>query len=108
MVQLAQFVRRYVDKECDDTAGTTATAFTSCGAQFTDPDGTVYKLSYVGKITEETDVTTATVKSFDHTFYAYTNAGCGDEGIAKVGSGEREVAVFFYEEGGAVICNDNH
>ena len=109
---LANFITRYIDKECSGNSAASATGstegvqFTSCGQQFTDPDGTPYILINMGKATAGS--VTGVVKDFDHTFYAYYNAGCGDEGEVKTGSGDREVAIFFVEEGGAIVCNDNH
>lgn len=115
-LDMAAFVTRYLDKECKkggnshpavlaDTAGN-KTEFDACGQQFTDPDGTAYNIQYQGKVTA--DNTSVGLTTFDHKFYAYTNASCGDEGIVNKGSGDREVAIFFVEEGGAIACNDNH
>ena len=115
-LDMAAFVIRYLDKDCKTEQATVApvlsnqdnatTAFTSCGQQFTDPDGTAYNIVYKGKVAS--DNTSTGLTSFDHKFYAYTNASCGDEGIVNTGNGDREVAIFFVEEGGAIACNDNH
>ena len=94
-LDLVSFVTRYLDKEgtggnstVTATAGAT-TGFTACGKQFSDPDGTPYQVKYVRevastqtaaeKITDDEGVTA----DFNHTFYAYTNAGCGDEGMVE-------------------------
>jgi hypothetical protein len=45
---------------------------------------------------------------FDHVFRAVTYASCGDEGVAVKGTGNRQYAVFYVLEGGAISCNDNH
>lgn len=101
------FLKRYVDEETVyNSANQTVTA---CGDQFKDPDGECYQIEVRGtgqasEVGKETGLT-----EFDHTFYVYTNAGCGDlEGTYDVGTGKRQVAIFFVEEGGAVACNDNH
>lgn len=101
------FLKRYVDEETVyNSANQTVTA---CGDQFKDPDGECYQIEVRGtgqasEVGKETGLT-----EFDHTFYVYTNAGCGDlEGTYDVGTGKRQVAIFFVTEGGAVACNDNH
>lgn len=100
------FLKRYVDEETQYDANKPITV---CGDQFKDPDGECYQIKYrgtgqAGQVGEATGLT-----DFDHTFYVYTNAGCGDlEGTYNVGTGKRQVAIFFVEEGGAVACNDNH
>ena len=100
------FLKRYVDEE---TVYDATKPITTCGDQFKDPDGECYQIKWKGsgqkgEVNKETGLT-----AFDHTFYVYTNAGCGDlEGTYNVGTGKRQVAIFFVEEGGAVACNDNH
>ena len=102
----ANFLKRYVDEE---TVYDANKPITTCGDQFKDPDGECYQIKWQGsgqkgEVNKETGLT-----KFDHTFYVYTNAGCGDlEGTYNVGTGKRQVAIFFVEEGGAVACNDNH
>ena len=54
------------------------------------------------------DASAAGSATFDHVFYGFTNAGCGDEGAVVAGTGVRQVAIFFVEEGGSIACNDNH
>lgn len=102
----ANFLKRYVDEKTVYEAGK---PITECGDQFKDPDGECYQIQWRGaaKPTEKGKETGLT--KFDHTFYVYTNAGCGDlEGTYDVGTGKRQVAIFFVTEGGAVACNDNH
>lgn len=102
----ANFLKRYVDEKTEYAANKPITV---CGDQFKDPDGECYQIQWKGSgqkgvVGEATGLT-----AFDHTFYVYTNAGCGDlEGTYNVGTGKRQVAIFFVEEGGAVACNDNH
>lgn len=102
----ANFLKRYVDEKTEYAADKPITV---CGDQFKDPDGECYQIEVrgTGKPNEkgkETNLTT-----FDHTFHVYTNASCGDlEGTYDVGTGKRQVAIFFVTEGGAVACNDNH
>ena len=99
-----QFVARYVDDNCETSDGE---EYTSCGDQFTDPDGTIYGFSYEGNVSS--DGTTAEGETMDHIFHVYTNATCGDsEGTVDLGSGDRQVAIVYFMEGGAISCNDNH
>ena len=110
--KLGTFVIRYLDGECRSTTDTgTEGVFSSCGQQFSDPQGEPYSLVYNGSAknnsgTDQTDISSAIVN--ERTFYAYTYASCGDEGNVKKGTGERDVAIFLKEEGGAIACNDNH
>lgn len=119
---LTKFVKRYIDSECVGSDSNNATNFTSCGTQFLDPDGQPYQIKYVGEVGSGSgkikagDITTQLKKDassnvtaqFDHVFYGFTNAGCGDEGNVVAGTGVRQIAIFFVEEGGAITCNDNH
>ena len=110
---MVQFVRRYIDMDCTGGATTAystragaATSFTECGAQFTDPDQETYNLVYEGTVTSTKKVNLTEV---DHKFHVYSRASCSDdEGMVKPGYGEREIAIFYVEEGGAIACNDNH
>ena len=108
----ARFIERYVDP-----GGTTwnvnaesGEEVTACGDQFKDPDGECYQIINEGAAQpgdQNKDVTFEL--DFDHTFHVYTNAGCGtNEGTFNAGTGKRQVAIFFVEEGGAIACNDNH
>ena len=102
----ANFLKRYVDEETQYDA---TKPITVCGDQFKDPDGECYQIEWRGNATAGQKGVSTNLTSFDHTFYVYTNAGCGDlEGTYDVGTGKRQVAIFFVEEGGAVACNDNH
>ena len=117
--KLADFVTRYIDKECktkaDKNGGVT---FSSCSNEFKDPQGEVYFIVNKGKIdakVENVDAgkdqqgnATTSGGMQEHGFYGYANATCGDEAVAEKGTGERDVAVFMKLEGGAIACNDNH
>ncbi len=117
--KLADFVTRYVDKECktqaDKNGGVT---FSSCSNEFKDPQGDVYFIVNKGKITAKVDNVDAGKDAQNNAttsggmqergFYGYANATCGDEAVAELGTGERDVAVFMKLEGGAIACNDNH
>lgn len=119
---LSNFVTRYIDSECAGGQSNNITTFTSCGAQFLDPDGQPYQIKYVGEVGTgsgkisagsittqlKKDANSTTTATFDHVFYGFTNAGCGDEGMVVAGTGVRQIAIFFVEEGGAIACNDNH
>ena len=99
------FVKRYVDDQCETSDGVN---YTKCGDQFTDPDGTIYILQAKEKLTANKD-NLSLPTTVNHTIYAYVNASCGDsEGTLKVSTGDRQVALVYVEEGGAIYCNDNH
>lgn len=103
----ANFVKRYVDEET--TYNASSKKITACGDQFKDPDGECYQIEFRSTATAGQKGASTGLTSFDHTFYAYNNATCGDlEGTYDAGTGKRQVAIFFVEEGGAVSCNDNH
>ena len=100
---LAKFVSRYVDSTC--VLDGTAIKCDDNSNEFRDPQGDTYKIVSKGKATDGTDVSGSMQEK---TFYGYYNATCGDEGIVKAGTGDRDVAVFMKLEGGAIACNDNH
>lgn len=103
------FVPRYIDDKCDTPAADAqhgnALGFKNCSDQFTDPDGETYLIKYEG---DAADNTTAAGATMDHIFHVYSFATCGDEGVANKGTGARQVAIFYFMEGGSVSCNDNH
>jgi prepilin-type N-terminal cleavage/methylation domain-containing protein len=110
-----KFVKRYIDSEC--TSGSNG-RYTGCGSEFTDPDGTIYAMKWFSKVTKDNtsignitwdagNVSEDGTKS-NHLVRVYTNASCGDEGIANKGTGDRQYAMFYVLEGGSVSCNDNH
>ena len=98
------FVVRYIDETCtldNDNK------YTGCGDQFTDPDGTIYNIALSGMGGSYT-LGSAGRNAIDHIFHVAVNAGCDDEGTTKAGTGERQIAILYQMEGGAVACNDNH
>lgn len=101
----SNFIKRYID----DTVVVDASGkVTSCGDQFKDPDGECYQIENKGAVTADGNAA-GLPTDLNHTFYAFTNAGCGDlEGTVKKGTGKRQIAIFFVNEGGAISCNDNH
>lgn len=96
---LTNFMNRYVGASGSD--------------QRRDPDGQPYTIKYVGNIDGKTVKTgayavTDAKNPFDHIIYYYTTAACADaEGTVKKGNGDREIAIFYYLEGGAIYCGDN-
>ena len=103
------FIRRYIDETCPETEENPA-APTCDGSEFKDPDGNNYKMSYDGSMNEEgvTGTVSQTWDENDHTIHVFTYASCGDEGSVVKGTGERQYAILYVQEGGAVTCNDNH
>ncbi len=111
------FVKRYMDDTCSvaSTNGSLST-YSGCGAQFTDPDGNIYAIRYMGEPSSASqDVSNGnqagaamTFANSGHAFIVYRNAGCGDEGKVIKGNGKRQIAVFMVEEGNSITCNDNH
>ena len=102
----SNFVSRYIDDKCETTDGE---EYTACVDQFTDPDGTIYGFSYEANLDEDVTDVAVEGETMDHIFHVYTNATCGDtEGTVDAGSGERQVAIVYWMEGGAISCNDNH
>ncbi len=110
---IARFVTRYIDADIDQNGVSEGKSFvcskSSC-PQFTDPDGTVYgftvDLAKSGKTNEKISYSGDTV---DHIFHVYVNASCGSsDGTYTTGTGNRQIAIFYFEEGGDITCNDNH
>ena len=111
------FVKRYIDETCN-TGVTDGDQYECDGDQFRDPDGENYAMKGNGSLKATPTGFTITAEgassyklnsdTFNHTFQAVTYASCGDEGIAVKGTGNRQYAVFYVLEGGAISCNDNH
>lgn len=104
-----KFVSRYIDDSCKDD-GKDCTA-----DQFRDPDGELYQFSYQGNAGTQDGTKLESVftdKKFvdmNHTIYVWTYASCGSvEGAIKKGTGARQYAILYMEEGNAITCNDNH
>lgn len=110
--KVGTFTKRYID----DTCTVTSEVPSSCGAQFTDPDGSQYEwatATTAGTTDKDKElfsgegVTAPTMP--DHKIYVVQAAGCGStEGTYTYYAGNRNIAMFYVEEGGAIICNDNH
>ena len=103
--EYTQFVKRYIDENVTEAKNGSTKCSGTC-PQFTDPDGTLYMFKAIKKdgITEFTSKTQP-----DHVVYAVIDAGCGEtEGTVADGTGDRQIALFYVEEGGAIVCNDNH
>lgn len=113
--KLEKFVKRYLDSGCEKGAHPDSTVaakfsgdgvFSSCGGQFSDPQGDPYVMSNKGKAAgSATDVSS---DQYEKVFNGYYHASCGDEGYTNPGTGDRDVAVYLKLEGGAIACNDNH
>ena len=112
-----KFVMRYIDAECklsEDSTGNEK-MYTDCGGEFTDPDGTIYKLKYMNDVKtsaskQKKDFINISAPSWEesgHAVRAYTTASCGDEGIAKVSSGKNSFILVYVLEGGSISCSDN-
>ena len=108
-----KFVPRYIDKECKAGEGDSAGTYTGCGNEFTDPDGTIYRMKALMS-GAQTSVFADTVTFGEgegqakHTVQAVVNATCGDENSTVAGTGSRQYALLYMLEGNAVTCNDNH
>ena len=75
--------------------------------QFCDPDGTAYFIEVKGERTDSNKTWSANFPN-DHKIGYFNNAKCsGTEGEAGEGSGDRDIAIFYVLEGGAVYCGDN-
>lgn len=99
---VTKFMERYVGEVGSDQA--------------TDPDGSNYSLQAPKKVgtTDGSDgddyyksSETAAPTAMNHKIYYWQNAKCGDEGKIKAGHGDRDIAIFYYLEGGAIYCGDN-
>lgn len=114
------FVKRYIDSGVEEVKFTAASGETGasssskCAAascpQFTDPDGEMYSFQVIGSGDVESKFSGANaITDVNHVVYVAIDAGCGEtEGTAVDGSGDRQIAMFYVEEGGAIVCNDNH
>ena len=109
---VTKFMERYVGAAGSDQAS--------------DPDGSDYTLWLKGapnadktkyytsqassdtKLSPTTGATNTEEKAITHKIHYWKNAKCGDnEGEVNKGKGNREIAIFYYLEGGAIYCGDN-
>lgn len=101
---ITNFMDRYVgDSESD---------------QRKDPDGQKYTLVWVGspknpgKLYSKNTSDETKHGAFNHNIYYFVKAACDDskgavEGAVKSADGDREIAIFYRLEGGAIYCGDN-
>ena len=104
------FVKKYIDKNCETDASDSG-SYKNCESEFTDPDGSIYAMKWYEAVTADTKEVVGDDESWEtsnHQIRVYTNATCGDEGIAVKGTGTRQYAMFYILEGGSTSCNDNH
>ena len=107
------FIKRYIDENVEayhdnGAQATCATGDNGC-AQFRDPDGEMYGFTVQDFTPNNGDNMEVKIDEMDHLVHVVVGAGCsGSEGVASRGNGKREIAMFFHEEGGSIICNDNH
>ncbi len=102
-----KFVQRYIDQTCTTSDGKNYSCSESSD-QFRDPDGSTYIFTAKGKLTGTNDNANSSETDVTHIIYVYSNAGCGDENQVLKGTGDRQYALVYTLEGGAVTCNDNH
>ena len=106
----SNFVKRYIEENIgtvstseDANQKSTCAQGKTC-PQFTDPDGEMYKF-----VVKDNSKALTFGTSVNHVVYVVVNAGCGTtEGTFEKGTGDRQIAMFYIEEGGAIVCNDNH
>ena len=90
--------------------------YVGSGEQAQDPDGTDYTIlapktmggtSPDGATGDDYYKGRTAPSAVDHNIYYWTHAMCGEEGKLKAGKGDREIAIYYYLEGGAIYCGDN-
>lgn len=102
------FVKRYIEADAVTTDGLNYTCASGKNCdQFTDPNGTMYGFAFASKATGSTNVS-GLPNALDGKIYILLNAGCGDEGKYVEASGDRSIALYYVQEGGAIACNDNN
>ena len=124
--KLETFVTRYIDSECTGNSNDSSwmsrgvwTKFSSCGSEFTDPDGTPYSLHYLCRLYDNGCLASndpvsgfigyeQTNDKTNRTFYFFINAKCSEEeGYVSRGKGDRNFAMYMLGEGGYISCMDN-
>ncbi|MBR1939237.1 hypothetical protein IJ847_00715 [Candidatus Saccharibacteria bacterium] len=130
--QITNFVKRYIDGECakyevikdKSSNGARSVLYntTTCGSQFSDPDGEPYQLDIrLDKVIQATDGEvkypqdatgdaeyTSTVNGITHRITVFSKAKCDTrEGHVVQTSGKNDIAVFYVLEGGSIACTDN-
>ena len=107
-----KWVPRYVDSNCSYNYSIDNIEFYDCrvgSTEFRDPDGQVYRIRYVGDISENYDLNSV-MKAWpnNHEIVVATNATCGNNDTFETGTGSRQYAMAYRLEGGSITCNDNH
>ena len=104
--ELNNFVVRYVAMAGTPEAVPHGNDGTCLSDQFCDPDGTSYWFADTDPESWNANHSTST---FDHRIYYANSATCNgtEEGKYGEGSGEREIAIMYVLEGGAIYCGDN-
>ncbi|MCQ2571326.1 MAG: type II secretion system GspH family protein [Candidatus Saccharibacteria bacterium] len=112
-----KFVTRYIDSQCKPLSDNSSSdlGYSECGSEFTDPDGTIYRLKYMNDVKaaaakqkkSEINISLPSWEESNHTLRVYTTATCGDEGVVKLSSGSHSFAMIYILEGGSASCNDN-
>ena len=116
------FVTRYVDQNCtgktlnvliNGKEHNPSITYSSCGDQFTDPDGTPYVIQYgvdQGHQREGATYHLALDEKKDaHVILINTNAKCNpdDDLSTKSAHGANNYTIKYMLEGGAIYCGDN-
>ena len=106
--KLSTFVNSYITGNSSySTKDTVTTDTMKCGNvdQFCDPDGSSYYFNGI-----ESGVVDKSSESFSHKIFYVQNATCSpiDEGKTVAGNGNRDIAILYALEGGAIYCGDNH
>ena len=108
------FVSRYIDSDMDSSGAEEGKPF-KCKSdrtcvQFKDVSGKYYAwtvdVAESGK--KDAAIKYSIEDGLDYTIHVYVKATCGDtRGTYTTGTGERQYALFYFEEGGIIICADN-
>ena len=109
---ITNFITRYIDNTCDSNENfMQPVSEDACSAdQFRDPDGNIYSFSEakIGVTVGEDGSFPVTNLDEQHIVYFATGHLCGSlEATTRVGTGNRQVALYMVLEGGSVTCNDN-
>lgn len=104
------FVKRYIDPDVEWSArASVGNEVSSCGKSFKDPDGKCYQMVVDGMAEDNVVNKSIDMGDFDHTIHVYQKARCGSkEGTYTAGTGRRQIAMFYANEDGTIICQDNN
>ena len=111
---MGQFVARYIDVDIDSSGVEEGKPF-KCKSdrtcvQFKDVSGNFFAwtvdVAESGK--KDAAIKYSNDDGLDYTIHVYVKALCGESrGTYTTGSGERQYAMFYFEEGGIIACADN-